>query len=143
MNSSNKGKKNKVEVRLKVSVPTAASVVAALVAGVLAVLNQTVFNFGSEWYNYINIALVFLAGLGITPLTGKAFRAALHLPPWVLTVITAALAALQVALTSVGMPNSWHAVIVAAITVLAGLGFAAEQPANLDQLVAEATTAKK
>jgi len=46
----------------------------SLVAGVLAVLNQTSFDLVQPWKTALTVALVFLTGLGISPLTGPAFR---------------------------------------------------------------------
>ena len=115
--------------------PSVETVVLSCVAGILVVLNVTTFGFGQPWLVGTTIALTFLAGLGISPLTGVSFKAALHLPNGVSNVIAAALGALQLGLFTVPMSTGVHAVLAGVITLLAGLGFA---PAVVPAVVTKA-----
>lgn len=120
---------------ITIGIPTVAAVVLSLVAGGLQVINEVVLEASPQWHSYIAIILVFLAGIGISPLVGSAFRAALHLPPWAGYLISAALAAAVLALSTVGMSNAAHAVIAAVVTIFAALGFA---PSSLPVAAPEA-----
>lgn len=111
-----------------IGIPTIVVVVLSLLAGLLAVLNEVVFGFSTQWHAYFAIILIFLAGLGISPLLGPAFRAALHLPTWASALISAAMSAALLALSTAGMPHLAHAIIAAVLTVLSGLGFAPSAP---------------
>lgn len=104
--------------------PSSWTLVGSLVAGVLAVLNQTVIKAGSEWYQAITVALVFLSGIGISPLVGAQFRAALHLSARVSLVIASGMATVTVAISTFHFDGTIKTVLVAALTFLAGLGFA-------------------
>lgn len=100
-----------------------ATVVLSLVAGALAVLNQTTFDFGGQWHQVVTVSLVFLAGLGITPLTGAAFKNALHLPHAAAVIITGVFVAMQAVQLDISMSPAVHAVLAGVIVILAGLGF--------------------
>ncbi len=117
------------------NLPSKASLVLSVLAGVLAVLNAVVFHVGSDWSAWINAALVFLAGIGISPLVGPAFRAALHLSPVVSLFLSAGISALTVGLSTLHMSSALHAVIAAALAFLAGLGFG---PATAEPFVTPA-----
>lgn len=109
----------------------------SLLAGVLAVLNQTVLVVGSHWYAAITIGLVFLAGLGIPAVTGGSFQSLLAklFPARFLVVVHAVVTALVAALTLALTLNSWssaaHAAVAAILTVLVGLGFGPAKLAGL------------
>lgn len=108
---------------MKLNLPTWATTALALLAGLASVLNQTTFGFIQPWKSALTVGLVLVAGLGIGPLTGQAFRAALHLSQNVNTLIAAVLAAATVATTTLSLSTPLHAVLAGVLTVLAGLGF--------------------
>jgi hypothetical protein len=114
----------KLQGSVTIGIPTIAAVVLGLIAGALQVINEVVLEASSQWHAYITVLLVFASGVGISPLVGAAFRAALHLPPWAAYIISAAMAAAVLALSTVAMGSLAHAIIAAALTVLAALGFA-------------------
>ena len=106
------------------TIPSWASTVLSLIAGALAVLNQVTFGFGSPWQPYVTVALVFLAGLGISPLVGAQFRAALHLSHAASLVIAAVLAAVTLALTTLHVSAGLQGILGGVLTFLVGIGFA-------------------
>lgn len=108
---------------MNLKLPTWATTILACLAGLLSVLNQTTFDFVAPWRSVFAVALVFIAGLGIGPLTGSAFRTALHIPQNVNVLISAAIAAASIAVTTISMGTAAHAILLAALTILAGLGF--------------------
>jgi hypothetical protein len=109
---------------MNLKLPTLATLGLSLLAGVLVVLNVTAFGFGQPWLIGTTLALTFLAALGISPLTGASFKAALHLSNGISNAIAAALVALQLGLSTVTMSTGVHAILAGCITLLAGLGFA-------------------
>jgi hypothetical protein len=106
-----------------VHLPTPVTIGLSLLAGLLTVLNTTTFHFISPWKAVLTVALVFIAGLGIGPLTGANFRNALHIPQNVNVVISSAFAAATIASTTITMSLTAHAIAVGVLTVFAGLGF--------------------
>lgn len=109
---------------MKLQLPSWATTVGGLVTGILAVLNQTTFSFAAPWQVYITIALFFLSGIGISPLVGPAFRAALHITTKVSLVISSALGALALAATTLSISSGAKGAILGVLTFLAALGFA-------------------
>ncbi len=113
---------------MKFNLPSKLTAILALVAGVLAVLNQFVFKLGSDWSSAVTVALVFISGLGISPLFGQAweskFKSILHIGPGISLLISSGIAALTVAVTTFSITPSVKHAIVVVLTVLAGLGFA-------------------
>lgn len=112
-----------------VGLPAPVVVVLALLAGGLQVVNVAVLNLSTALHAGIGIIIVFVVGLGVSPLVGDAFRNALHLPAWAFTLIAALLSAATLAVTVLPMSTSLHTIILTVITVLAGLGFAPDVPA--------------
>ncbi len=108
---------------MSLKLPTWATTALSLVAGALTVLNQTTFDLGSPWKVGLSVALVYLTGLGISPLVGNAFRNALGLSHGASVAISAVLSAAVLIITSVHMSTGLHAALVGIITVLAGVGF--------------------
>jgi hypothetical protein len=113
---------------VKLNLPTGLTVVLSAIAGVLVAFNTASFGFATDWRTGITIGLTILAAWGISPLTGAAFRAILHLSNAVSTVIAAALGALQVIFLQVNMSTGLHGLIAGVLAFAAGLGFA---PINL------------
>jgi len=109
---------------VNIGIPTIAAVVLALLAGVAQVINEVVLEASSQWHAYILVLLVFASGVGISPLVGGNFRATLHLPAWAGYLISALMAAIVLALSTVGMSEVVHAILAAVLTILAALGFA-------------------
>ena len=119
---------------LKVHTPSAWTTLGGLVAGVLSVLNQEFVRSSSAWHSAITVALVFLSGIGISPLVGAKFRAALHLTTRVSVVIASGLAAATVAVTTIRMDGTVKTIIAGVLVFAAALGFA---PASTQQLERE------
>lgn len=112
-----------------IQLPTLAAVILGLIGGVAQVVNYQVISASSQLHAAIALGLYFLIASGIPPLTGAAFKAALHLPGWANYLISAALGTAILALTSINMSAGVHNAIASAITVLSALGFsAAVQP---------------
>lgn len=110
---------------MKLNLPSAATLVLSLVAGVLVVLSSTSFGFSAPVKEGVLLALIFLSAEGISPLTGASFKSALHLPVAVSLTIGALLAVAAVGLTQItGLSDAAHAIIEAVLVVAAGLGFA-------------------
>jgi hypothetical protein len=109
---------------MRLNLPTWASTILGLGAGVLAVLNETVFGLSTEWHSYIAIALVFLAGLGISPLVGPAFRAAIHLSQGASVLISSALGALALAVSTLNIAEGVRGILQGVLVFAAALGFA-------------------
>lgn len=104
--------------------PTWATTIVGLAAGVLAVLNEVAFGLDPTWRGYLSVTLIFLAGLGISPLVGSAFRAALHLSPGVSLVISSALAALALAVHMFNLSSGLRGVLQGVLAFAAAIGFA-------------------
>ena len=109
---------------MKLNLPTQLTVILSAVAGVLVALNTASFGFAASWTTAITIGLTILAAWGISPLTGVAFRAILHLSNGVSVAIAAALGALQVIFLNVSISPTWHGIIAGVLAFAAGLGFA-------------------
>ena len=113
---------------MKLNLPSTVTAGLSLVAGVLATLNQFVFHVGSNWYSAVTIALIFLAGLGISPLFGQAweakFKSLFHINSSLSLVISSAIGALAIAVTTFNFDSTIKSIIVVVLTVAAGLGFA-------------------
>jgi predicted membrane protein len=95
----------------------------ACIAGALEVVNEIALPIGPQWHAYITVGLTFVAGLGISPLVGIAFRNALHLPQSVSVAISSVLAAITLALTQLAVPSGWKSVIGFVLMFLSGVGF--------------------
>lgn len=106
-----------------IKLPSWATTILACIAGLISVLNQSTFDLIAPWKSVLAIALVFIAGLGIGPLTGAAFRTALHIPQNVSVILSAVIGAAAIAVTTINLSTPLHAIILAVLTVLAGLGF--------------------
>jgi hypothetical protein len=115
-------------------IPTWATALASATATVLTVLNQTTFGFDAPWRSALTVALAFIAGLGISPLTKKAFQNLIHLPHGVSVAISSGMAAAALGLTQIDASQGVKGLIVGVLTFLAGLGFG--PAANLPVVVA-------
>jgi hypothetical protein len=104
--------------------PTWAATVLGLIAGAAAVLNEVAFGLDAEWRSFISVGLVFLAGLGIAPLVGPAFRAALHLSQTVSIFISASLGALALGVHTLNTSEGVRGVLQGVLTFAAAVGFA-------------------
>jgi hypothetical protein len=109
---------------MKLKLPSWATISLGVLAGILAVLNQTTFDIASPWKSYVTIALVFLSALGISPLVGEKFQSAVHLAPSVGIVISAALAALAVGLSTLSVSEGVKGLIQGIIVFFGAFGFA-------------------
>lgn len=108
---------------MKLNLPSWATTTLGCIAGILAILTELVFAPNTAWGIYITVSLIFLSGIGISPLVGPAFRSALHLSAQVSLLICSGLAALAVALTTVHMASDVHAVLAGIFAFASALGF--------------------
>ena len=74
------------------------------------------------------MALIFLAGLGVSPLVGAAFRAALHLSTAVSLLISSALGALALAVHTFNLSEGLKGVLQGVLAFAAAIGFAPTTP---------------
>lgn len=108
-----------------IGVPTLAALILGLIGGVAQVINYSVIDAGTQLHAIIAVALYFLISVGIPPLTGSAFRAALHLPAWASYIVGGLLGCAVLALSTITMSATLHEVLAAVITVGSALGFSA------------------
>ena len=109
--------------KVSIGLPSVAALILSLIGGVAQVINYSVISASTQLHGAIAVGLYFLIAAGIPPLTGAAFRAALHLPAWANGLISAGLGAAVLALSQIQMAGSLHEIIATAITVLSALGF--------------------
>ena len=113
--------------QLTVGMPTIVALILSLIAGALqVVLSVHVFDIPAQWNEKARVLLIFFAGVGISPLVGHAFYAALKLPEWVTHLASASLAAVATAVTTLTLSTTLVAVLTGVLTVAAGLGFQAD-----------------
>lgn len=108
---------------LKLNLPSWATTVLSLLAGVVAVLNTTTFGFDQPWKQILTIGALGLSTIGISPLIGPAFRNALHLSHNVMVLITAAVVVLGGAVETFSWSTSARGITIGILAVLGGLGF--------------------
>jgi hypothetical protein len=111
---------------VQVGWPKIATLVLALIGGVLQVLNYSVISATSSVHAIIAVIIYFLISAGIPPLTGNAFRGAIHMPAWVSYVVSGLLGSAVLAITTVHMDAAVHETVAAIITVVEALGFSAQ-----------------
>jgi hypothetical protein len=109
---------------MKLNLPTGLTLALSAIMGVIVAFNEASFAFATDWRVGITIALTILAVWGISPLTGVAFRAILHLSNAVATAIAMGLGALQVVFLQVTLSPGAHGLIAGVIVFAGGLGFA-------------------
>jgi hypothetical protein len=107
-----------------IGLPSAAALVLGLVDGALTVLVKGAFGLPSTWQYVISAILIFLGGAGVTPLLGPSFKAALHLPFAVTTLIAAGMSAASYVLAApVGISHTASIWISGGLAFLAAVGF--------------------
>ena len=105
--------------------PSSLTVILSLVAGaVVAFVGSNIITLEPAWAQGIQIGLTILAAWGISPLTGSAFRAVLHLSNGAAVAIAGALTALQIVFLQVNISAGLHGVIAGVLAFAGGLGFA-------------------
>lgn len=110
---------------MPVKLPSGVAVALAVISGiVVAFLAADVITLEAPWSNDIQVGLTILALWGISPLTGPAFRAWLHLSNGAAVLVGAALATLQVIVQQIHGSSVLHGVLAGIIATAAGLGFA-------------------
>src|SRR5271154_2184272 len=108
---------------MPVSLPSGLTLILSAIAGVIvAFVASNIIVLEAGWQEGVVVGLSILAAWGISPLTGSAFTAILHLSNGVATVIAGALAALQIIFTQVHMSAGLHGVLAGVIAFAAGLG---------------------
>jgi hypothetical protein len=103
-------------------IPTQLATVLGLICGAATVLNQTTFGFPLAVQTTITVALGAFGFLAIGPILGPKFRAALHLPGWLATVIGVVLVVLMV-VTQQNASLPYRAIVIGVIQVAGSLGF--------------------
>ena len=106
-------------------IPTLAATILALIGGVAQAVNYYVVGISASLHSAIAVLLYFVIAAGVPPLTGEAFRAALHLPAWANGLVSAVLGALVLSLTTIHMAAGVHGAIAIVISVASALGFSA------------------
>jgi uncharacterized membrane protein len=115
--------------QLTIGLPTVVATVLSLLAGAFQVfLVSNLFAVPPAWREMGIVVLVFFAGIGINPLVGHSFYAALKLKPGIANLIAALLAAATTATTTLTLPPLTQAIILGVLTVAAGLGFQPVSP---------------
>ncbi len=109
---------------MQLRLPSWATTLLGLVAGVLAILNEVTFGLSTEWRGYVSMALIFLAGLGISPLVGPAFRSALHVSNQASIAVSSVLAGLALVVHGVDLSTGLRGVLQGILTFAAAVGFA-------------------
>lgn len=129
---------------MKLNLPTGLTVALSAASGVIvAFVASNIIIVQEPWAAGIKIGLTILGAWGISPLTGVAFRAILHLSNGVCTGIAAGLTALQLIFIQAHLTAGLHGVFAGLIAFAAGLGFApAINLANLPAKHAPANTAQ-
>lgn len=119
---------------MNVKLPSGVAVALAAISGVVvAFLASGVIALEAPWSNDVQVGLTILAVWGISPLTGPAFRAWLHLSNGAALLVGTTLATLQVIVQQIHGGGVLHGVLAGIIATAAGLGFA---PANESDVVA-------
>ncbi len=110
---------------MKLNLPTWLTLAFSAGAGVVvAFVASNIIVLESGWSEGVQIGLTIIAAWGISPLTGAAFRAILHLSNGVSVAIAGALGALQIVFLEVHMSLGLHGLIAGVLAFAAGLGFA-------------------
>lgn len=105
----------------KLKVPSWMTIALSVVAGALAVLNQSALSYGPTWKGYVTGALALLSAMGIGPLFGSRLRNVLHVTPQVTLVFATVLSASTVAVSALPEGGTVKTVAVGVLTVLSGL----------------------
>lgn len=105
----------------KLKLPTWATVGLSAVAGVLSVLNLTVFGLDPIWQELVTVGLAALAVLGISPLTGPALQNVLHISHAVALAAAGVFATATVGVSTSSLDGTTKNIIAAVLTVLGGV----------------------
>lgn len=118
--------------QVTIGLPHVVALILGLLAGGLqALIVGGILPLPESWKELAVVLLVFLAGIGINPLVGHNFYAALKLPPGVANAISAILAAAATAVTTIqGLPHTGQAIILGVLTLAATLGFQPVSPVS-------------
>ena len=111
---------------ISIGLPKLATLILALIGGVAQVVNYSVISAGTQLHALLALAIYFLIAVGIPPLTGLAFKGALHLPAWASYLLGALLGVAMLAIGTVHMSGTVKEWISTVITVLSALGFSAQ-----------------
>lgn len=114
-------KRTGVVMLSKLKLPTWLTVGLSVVAGVLSVLNLTVFGFDPVYQELVTVGLAALAVLGISPLTGDALQNVLHISHAAALAAAGAFATATVAVSTSGIDPTVKNVVAAVLTLLGGV----------------------
>jgi len=107
-----------------IKLPTWATWVLALLAGVIELLNVTTFGFAPVYQNLVTIAGSFLAALGISPLTHDAIQNMLHLTHTAALSLATAFATASAFVTQLsGVSQTTKGIIIGVLALVAGVLF--------------------
>lgn len=104
--------------------PSKAALILGVAGGILTGLNVAVFQFAEPWHSYVTVALLFITGLGVSPLVGTGLLAALHIPQSLALTVTSALGVLAVAIQTFAWAASAKGIVTGIIAFVAAIGFA-------------------
>lgn len=107
---------------IKLNLPSWVVVGLGLLAGIAeyVVLNVPIVQ---PWKTGAAVVVLMIGGLGISPLMGAAFTNALHISHNLAQLITAAVTALGLAVTTLSMSSELKGVLVGLLAFLATVGF--------------------
>lgn len=117
-----------------IGMPVIVGTILSLLGGGIVVAAQVIPGVSTQVQSGVTVGMVFFLGIGITPLVGHQFYAALQLPPWAANLASAVMAAVTLASTTIHMPGLAHKIVAAFLAVATGLGFEPATP-NVPQPV--------
>lgn len=108
---------------MNIGLPSIATTIAGAVLAVLVALNDQVFHLGHAWAAGLNIAIVWAGVLGISVVTGAAFRAAVHVSQGVAAAIATTLTVIQLALGQADLSSTARTILQVLVVAAGTLGF--------------------
>lgn len=109
---------------MNIGKPSIATTIAGALLAVLVALNDQVFNLGHAWAAGLNIAILWAGVLGVSVLSGSAFRAAVHVSQGVASAIAGTLTIIQLAVGQTGgISSPLRTVLQVVVVAGATLGF--------------------
>lgn len=108
---------------MNLKLPSIATIIAGGALAALVALNDQVFHFGQPWQTGLTIAITWAGVLGISVLSGGAFRAAIHVTQPIAAAIASTLTALQLLLMQSAYSSAVKTVLQVVIVIGGTLGF--------------------
>lgn len=107
--------------KFELQLPSYVAITLSLVLGIIAYLNQQTFGFAEPWNTLVTAGIAAIAALGIAPAAHGALATVLKLPYNVAITFASIVSAAAVGLATVSMDAVVRAILVGALTALAGL----------------------